>query len=41
MVQVPDAELEGDQFCECRIGDFLMFTDMLKNISGPRDADVE
>lgn len=41
IVQVPEAEEDGDQFCECRIGDFLMFTDMLKNISGPRDTDVE
>ena len=41
MVLVPEAEAESSPFCECKIGDFLMFTDMLKNISGPRDTDVE
>lgn len=41
MVLVPDIESKTAPFCECRIGDFLMFTDMLKNISGPRDTDVE
>jgi len=28
-------------YSQCRIGDFLMFTDMLKSISGPRDSDAE
>jgi hypothetical protein len=41
MVHVPEAEAEGARFCECKIGDFLIFAEMLKNISGPRDADVE
>lgn len=41
MVLIPDTEEVGAQFCECKIGDFLMFSDMLKNISGPRDDDVE
>lgn len=41
MVMIPDTEVEGAKFCECKIGDFLMFSDMLKNISGPRDTDDE
>lgn len=35
------SEVEPTEFHECKIGDFLLFTDMLKNISGPRDSDVE
>lgn len=32
---------ETEQTPRCNIGDFMMFTDLLHNISGPRDADVE
>jgi hypothetical protein len=32
---------ESSNIRECNVGDFLMFTDLLKNISGPRVADVE
>ncbi|KAA8605074.1 hypothetical protein AL036_20890 [Salipiger aestuarii] len=39
MVLKPEAATS--EYRECKIGDFLMFTDMLKNISGPRDSDVE
>lgn len=41
MVLPLDLDAKGNQFYECRIGDFLIFSEMLRNISGPRDTDVE
>ena len=41
MVLKSDTKSDSSNIHECKIGDFLMFTDMLKNISGPRESDVE
>ena len=41
LVVSSEVEAEENSSYECKIGDFRMFSEMLKNISGPRDTDVE